>query len=164
MFRGSIIQDGLVGGMFLTFLLDTDQDCGDTDFTFAFFLVGMLHYISNNLSMLHVYGRRAVAVTDTLVFRLLQHLVKVAMFPSLGWLAWYVLKFNTKVAGEWTFEEEDVKMDKWTRMCKVCYCDVTYVRLAELVIAFQILMGATRLLVWATLWYIGPQVRFMQSW
>ena len=169
--RVSIIQDGLVGGMFLTFLLDTFAKCKDETFINVFMLVGILHYVSNNLSMLYVYGRRAVAVTNTFVFRLLQHLVKLAMFPSLVWLAWFVLKFNTEIDGVWTFEEELVVEDM-AGDCTPCYCDVMYVRLAELVVAFQVLMGAARLLVWATLWYIGPQVRhymtmlafFMDTW
>ena len=99
-----------MGGMFLTFLLDTFAKCHDETFINVFMLVGILHYVSNNLSMLHVYGRRAVVVTNTFVFRILQHLVKLAMFPSLVWLAWFVLKFNTEIAGQWIFEDEKLEV------------------------------------------------------
>ena len=44
--RTSIFIDGLVGGMFLSFLLDTDEKCQDTSFTGTFFTISLLHFLS----------------------------------------------------------------------------------------------------------------------
>ena len=42
---GSLFLDGLVGGMFLSFLMDTGETCMDRSFTQVYFIIGIFHFI-----------------------------------------------------------------------------------------------------------------------
>ena len=163
-FRESIILDALVGGMFLSFLMDTADNCDDETFTNIFFVIGILHFISNISSNLADYGRRAAEADGEETWlelktrracEVLQHAVKAFMFPCVAALGWYVIKFNSRIEGiDWIFAREE------TDGCgRICFCDRNYVNLAALVFAFQLIVGAVKIGVWLTLWYIDREVR-----
>ena len=106
--RGSIFIGGLVGGMFLSFLMDEDDKCADRSFTTVFFIIGILHFLANILSGAASYAEKASAADKevTLLERkcqlfiiFLQHLVKLAQYPMVAWLGWYIVKFNSEIAG-----------------------------------------------------------------
>ena len=112
--RTSIFIDGLVGGMFLSFLLDTDEKCQDTSFTGTFFTISLLHFLSKIVNNLAEYSHQASQMDgkETLMERrisliciLVQHLVKVTEFPLVLWLGYYVIQFHF---GSWTFVKKDV--------------------------------------------------------
>ena len=106
--RGSIFIGGLVGGMFLSFLMDEDEKCHDRWFTTVFFVIGILHFLSNTLSGAAAYAKKAREADQevTLLERkcqlfiiFLQHLVKLAQYPMVIWLSWYIVQFSTEVSG-----------------------------------------------------------------
>ena len=164
--RESIILDALVGGMFLSFLIDTATNCDDETFTNIFFVIGILHFISNFSSNLADYGKRAADLDGEETWlevktrrpgEILQHTVKAFMFPCVAALGWYVVKFNSRIEGiDWIFERDE------TDGCgRTCFCDGNYVNLATLVFAFQLIVGAVKVGVWLTLWYIDREVRVL---
>ena len=61
---GSIYLDGLVGGMFLAFLLDTSDTCDNKAFINVFFYIGLSHYASLVISDQMNFSRRAAAYDD----------------------------------------------------------------------------------------------------
>ena len=110
--RGSIFIGGLVGGMFLSFLLDEDEKCMDRSFTTAFFIIGISHFMSNILGGAAAYARKAceqdgeVTVLERkcqLFIIFLQHLVKLSQYPLVIWLGWYVVQFNSEIVGEFIY-------------------------------------------------------------
>ena len=112
--RTSIFIDGLVGGMFLSFLLDTDEKCQDTSFTGTFFTISLLHFLSKIVNNLAEYSHQASQMDGketlmeqriSLICILVQHLVKVTEFPLVLWLGYYVIQFHF---GSWTFVKKDV--------------------------------------------------------
>ena len=109
--RGSIFVGGLVGGMFLSFLMDEDDKCADRLFTTAFFVIGILHFLANILSGAAAYASKASEADkevtllerkSQLVIIFLQHLVKLAQYPMVVWLGWYVVQFNSEINGSVT--------------------------------------------------------------
>ena len=117
--RGSIFIGGLVGGMFLSFLMDEDDKCADRSFTNAFFVIGILHFLSNILSGAAAYASKAAEADKevTLLERksqlfiiFLQHLVKLAQYPMVVWLGWYVVQFNSEINGSLPSFEHIVDM------------------------------------------------------
>ena len=164
--RESIILDALVGGMFLSFLMDTANNCDDKSFTNIFFIIGILHFISNIASNLADYGKRAAEADGEETWlelktrqgcEIMQHTVKAIMFPCVAALGYYVVQFNTGIKGvTWTYDR-----DGGDGCGRVCFCDRNYVNLASLVFAFQLIVGAVKVGVWLTLWYIDREVRVL---
>jgi len=162
--RTSIFIDGLVGGMFLSFLLDTDEKCQDTSFTGTFFTISLLHFLSKIVNNLAEYSHQASQMDgkETLMERrisliciLVQHLVKVTEFPLVLWLCYYVIQFHF---GSWTFVKKDViPEDAKPSNCQVCYCDRNYVHLATLVFFIQIIFGAVTFLLWFIMWFVDSE-------
>ena len=58
---GSIFIDGLVGGMFLSFLMDSEENCADRGFTQVYFYIGLLHFICGIAENLGQYAEEASA-------------------------------------------------------------------------------------------------------
>jgi len=124
--RTSIFIDGLVGGMFLSFLLDTDEKCQDTSFTGTFFIISLLHFLSKIVNNLAEYSHQASQMDGketlmegriSLICILVQHLVKVTEFPLVLWLGYYVFQFQF---GSWTFYKKNViPEDAKLSICKV---------------------------------------------
>ena len=161
--RSSIFIDGLVGGMFLSFLLDTEHRCHDRTFTRVFFIIGMLHLLSKIAGNLVEYSDKVAAMDNietTVLERkaalfciLVQHLVKVAEFPMVIWLGLYVVQFHF---GDWVFDRDSVRPEgAKSRTCQVCYCDQIYVHLATLVVVFQLFYGLVTFLSWVVMWFVA---------
>ena len=102
--RGSIFIGGFVGGMFLSFLMDESDKCHDRSFTQAFFIIGITHFLSNLMGGAASYAKEASqADADITLFErkiqllmvFLQHVMKIAQYPLVFWLGFYVIKFNT---------------------------------------------------------------------
>lgn len=160
--RSSIFIDGLVGGMFLSFLLDTEHRCQDRTFTRVFFIIGILHFLSKIAGNLVEYSHKVASMDNTetslerraaLFCILVQHLVKVSQFPMVIWLGSYVVQFHF---GEWVFDRGNVKpRGAKSKTCQVCYCDEIYVHLATLVVVFQFFYGLVTLLSWVVMWFVA---------
>lgn len=171
--RSSIFLDGLVGGMFLDFLMTTDDNCHDLLFPNIFFIIGILHYLSYIVGGLADYGRRAAAADGeesgmerriALLCILVQHLVKLAQFPLVAGLGWYVLQFSTEVAGRWTVaREEVVPKGAGAADCSTCYCNRNSVNLATLVFGFQVLSGLITLASWFVMWWVDREDDAMEQ-
>jgi len=165
--RGSIFIGGLVGGMFLSFLMDEDDKCADRSFTNVFFIIGILHFLANILSGAASYAEKASAADKevTLLERkcqlfiiFLQHLVKLAQYPMVAWLGWYIVKFNSEIAGKWTHDRADIVPEKATSSsCEVCFCDRNTVHLATLVFIFQMVYGLVSLGCMVFMWYVDSK-------
>jgi len=165
--RGSIFVGGLVGGMFLSFLMDEDDKCADRLFTTAFFVIGILHFLANILSGAAAYASKASEADkevtllerkSQLVIIFLQHLVKLAQYPMVVWLGWYVVQFNSEINGKWTHDREGIlpkeaSIDK----CEVCFCDRNTVHLATLVFIFQMVYGLVSLGCMVFMWYVDSK-------
>jgi len=166
--RGSIFIGGLVGGMFLSFLMDEDEKCYDRSFTNVFFVIGILHYVANTLSGAAAYAKKACEADQevTLLERkcqlfiiFLQHLVKVAQYPMVIWLGWYVIKLNSKIAGvEWTHDRDYVQpKGASSGNCTRCFCDRNTVHLATLVFIFQLVYGIVSFGCMWFMWYVDSE-------
>ena len=183
--RGSIFIGGLVGGMFLAFLMDEDDKCHDRTFTTVFFVIGILHYLANTLAGAAAYAKKACEADEevTLLERkcqlfiiFLQHVVKLAQYPMVIWLGWYIVKFNTEIAGitidfnsvgllltstvpgKWTHSRDGVLPKNATSYsCDVCFCDRNTVHLATLVFIFQMVYGIVSFGCMAFMWYVDSK-------
>ena len=62
--RGSIFIGGLVGGMFLSFLMDTSDSCAAKEFMSVFFYISLSHFGSLVLGDLMSYGTRVCRQDD----------------------------------------------------------------------------------------------------
>jgi len=165
--RGSIFIGGLVGGMFLSFLMDDDDKCADRSFTNVFFIIGILHFLANILSGAAAYAEKAGAADKevTLLERkcqlfiiFLQHSVKLAQYPMVAWLGWYIIKFNSEIAGKWTHDRKEIFPKKASSSsCEVCFCDRNTVHLATLVFIFQIVYGLVSLGCMVFMWYVDSK-------
>ena len=104
--RTSIFIDGLVGGMFLSFLLDTDEKCQDTSFTGTFFTISLLHFLSKIVNNLAEYSHQASQMDgkETLMERRIS-LICILVQHLVLWLGYYVIQFHF---GSWTFVKKDV--------------------------------------------------------
>jgi hypothetical protein len=164
--RGSIFMDGLVGGMFLAFLMDTDESCFDDGFHDLFFAIGILHFLSSILGSLADYGRRAAAMDGeetrlerktALVCVVLQHLIKLAQYPALAALGYYVVKFN--MTAHWTMTSLDDVEPKGAGKtnCTKCYCDRNNVNLATLVFCFQLFYGFVWMAAFFVMWWVDRE-------
>jgi len=165
--RGSIFIGGLVGGMFLSFLMDEDEKCHDRWFTTVFFVIGILHFLSNTLSGAAAYAKKAREADQevTLLERkcqlfiiFLQHLVKLAQYPMVIWLSWYIVQFSTEVSGKWTHERKEISPPNATSVnCETCFCDRNTVHLATLVFVFQVVYGLVSFGCMVFMWYVDSE-------
>ena len=162
--RNSIFLDGLVGGMFLSFLIDTDDKCQDRSFKHTFVTISLFHFLSTIVNNLARYSRQASQMHGkgtlmerriALVCVLIQHLVKVTEFPLVVWLGYYVIQFQF---GDWTFRmDRVVPEDAKPSNCRVCYCDRNFVHLATLVFIFQIIFGIFTFILWFVMWWLHSE-------
>ena len=102
----------------------------------------------------------------------LQHLVKVAQYPMVIWLGWYVIQFSSKIGGtpmqlclylvncdcsgvEWTHERKYVLPEGASYSdCTRCFCDRNTVHLAILVFIFQLVYGIVSFGCMWFMWYV----------
>ena len=163
---GSIFLDGLVGGMFLTFLMDTEDNCDERTFTIIFFIIGILHFISSIVQNLSEYAEAAAALDGVispveniiswcswLVLQTLR-LVQLPMVLVLGYYG--ILKFSIIESGKWTHDRMMVEKEE-DEACTVCFCEGNYVHLAQITFAFQIIFGLVQLLLWWVMWYVDRE-------
>lgn len=168
----SIFLDGLVGGMLLSFLVDEEEKCHDTDFTRVFFGIGLLHFLSGMLSNMSDYSRKAAVIDNeestlerklALLLIFFQHLLKMLQFPALFLLSWFVIKIKFNVFRIWTHYEEEIRpVGANSDNCMVCYCEKNHLNLAIVVVSFQIIYGIATLLSWLAIWYIDSDDSAME--
>jgi len=156
---GSIFLDGLVGGMFLSFLLDiSEEKCADSGFTNLFFVIGLSHYISKTVGDLVDYSN-AAAKKDKLITKMemilgkagfiIQHIIRIVQYPMVPALAYYVLKINVVEHDDWTHNQEKEPNKK--------YCDANDVHIAALTLSFQIVYGFLIVLTWVIMWMVDRE-------
>ena len=150
----SIFLDGLVGGMFLSFLLDDEDKCDDKVFVKVFFYIGLAHFLSKIVTDLGHYsasvgGRDGVrtflekSIANGVPYVL--HVIKLIQYPLLLVLTYHVVKIRT---GNWT-NEADEKGENGKK-----YCDKNTINIAVITVIFQFLLGLLTIGSWTYLWSI----------
>jgi len=154
---GSIYLDGLVGGMFLAFLLDTSETCDNKAFINVFFYIGMTHYASLVIGDQMDYSRRAAAHDDKetkmekviqSAFPVLLHIIRLVQYPLLCALMYYVLVLNVWERELWSH----IKGEEGKN-----YCEANYVHIAAVTVSFQLLYGLFIVLSWTVLWAVDRE-------
>jgi len=158
---GSIFLDGLVGGMFLSFLLEDEDSCEDKNFTRVFFTVGLSHFLCHILQSLADYAERALSV-DAEVSTLeviinwttwvLLHLGRVVQFPMVLALGYYAIKFDLLEKNQWTYSKE-----RKEELVSMQYCDRNYVHLAQITFIFQVIIGFILVSLWVIMWAVDSE-------
>jgi len=153
---GSIFLDGLVGGMFLSFLLDiSEEKCADSGFTTLFFVIGLSHYTSETVGDLVEYSNAAAKKDKVITMMemilgkagfIIQHCIRIVQYPMIPALAYYVFKINVVEHDDWTHNKEEEPQKK--------YCDANDVHLATLTLAFQVVYGFLIILTWVIMWMV----------
>jgi len=158
----SIFLDGLVGGMFLAFLLDTSDTCDNKDFIKVFFYIGLSHYASLVLSDQMDFSRRAAAQDDEetwmekiigSAFPVLLHIIRLVQYPLLCALAYYVFAIKIWEGEVWTHD----RADKENKGVGMKYCEANTVHIAAVTISFQLLYGLFIVISWTTLWAVDRE-------
>lgn len=153
----SIFLDGLVGGMFLSFLLDTSEKCADQDFTMLFFYIGLFHYISKTVEDMADYSK-AASKKDKVITKMerfimtagffILHMIRLVQYPMVPALAYYVIKINLVERDQWTHDrEEEGKM----------FCEANDVHIAQMTLIFQLVYGALILMTWVVMWMVDRE-------
>jgi len=165
---GSIFLDGLVGGMFLAFLMSTEEACADRGFMQVYFIIGMLHFLCGIVENLRDYAEEASA-EDGVVSKMeksliwltsvIVHLLRIVEMPMVGVLGYYMIKFSIVERDEWTHDQEAVEPkptddDSNSKDCTICYCDANYMHMAEITFFFQVFLGLTLVIMWFVMWYV----------
>ena len=155
---GSIFLDGLVGGMFLNFLLDTKEHCAERDFTELFFWIGLAHYISTTVKDMSEYAK-AAAEKDKVITKMemildnggfyMLHFIRIAQYPMVPALMYYLIKITLVERDQWTHDKEAEPEKK--------YCEANDVHLAEMTVAFQTVYGLMILLTWIIMWKVDGE-------
>jgi hypothetical protein len=154
---GSIFLDGLVGGMFLAFVLDTSDKCDEKRFINVFFYIGVSHYVSLVLQDMGDYSS-AVGALDGVetpserwtkkILPFLLHFVRLVQYPLLGVLVYETVLLTVgENKGEWTHKREE-------RSEKVKFCEANYLHIAMVTIIFQLIYGLVIGVTWTVLWAV----------
>jgi len=155
--RESIYLDGLVGGMFLAFLLDTSDTCDNKEFINVFFYIGLSHYVSLVIGDQMAFSRRAAAQDDQetrmekiiqSVFPVVLHIIRLVQYPLFCALAYYVLIIQIVERDLYT-HEHGVKDKK--------HCEANYVHIAGISVVFQLLHGLFIVVCWTVLWAVDRE-------
>jgi len=154
----SIYLDGLVGGMFLAFLLDTSDSCDNKEFIGVFFYIGLSHYASLVLQDQMDFSRRAAAQDDeeTWMERIIQsafpvllHIIRLVQYPLLCALAYYVFSIMLWEGELWTHDKAVKKENDGMK-----YCEANNVHIAAVTVSFQLLYGLFIVISWTVLWAV----------
>ena len=155
---GSIFLDGLVGGMFLSFLLDTGEKCAEASFTQLFFWIGLFHFTSKTVEDMTEYSKEA-SKADKVVTKMekfivkagfyILHFIRLVQYPMLPALAYYIIKINIVENDLWTHDKEKEPEKK--------YCEANDVHIAEMTLVFQLVYGALILLTWVIMWMVDRE-------
>lgn len=163
----SIFLDGLVGGMFLTFLMDTPDNCQDRTFTQWYFVIGVMHFVSGMMNNMKEYAEMAadqdgaISVVEKYMKRFLffmLHLVRAAELPMVGVLGYYVSKIYIHEGDKWTQDRTQISPQNSTMTtsppCNVCFCEENYVQLAGLTFFIQVAYGVVLVVLVCVMWFI----------
>eukprot|EP00092_Neocalanus_flemingeri_P026627 GFUD01028861.1.p1 GENE.GFUD01028861.1~~GFUD01028861.1.p1 ORF type:complete len:420 (-),score=137.67 GFUD01028861.1:132-1391(-) len=164
---GSIFLDGLVGGMFLSFLMDTEETCHDRFFVLMFFIIGMSHFICGIVENLDEYADQAAALDEDISLLetrirwttwLMLQVLRLTQFPLVVVLGYYSIKFSVLEPGRWTHNREKVVLiGEGAGNCSVCFCEGNYVHLAQITFAFQTFLGVVLVILWWVMWYVDRE-------
>ena len=159
----SIFLDGLVGGMFLSFLLDTASGakCEEKSFKTLFFIIGLFHYVSKTVEDLTEYSKCASKM-DEVVTKLEQminttgfyilHSIRLVQYPMVLALAYYTIKMNLVEGDKWTHEMKDKEKD-----ASIQYCEANDSHIAMLTVVFQLVYGILVLVAWFVMWIVDKE-------
>jgi len=158
----SIYLDGLVGGMFLAFLLDTSDSCDNKDFINVFFYIGLSHYASLVLRDQMDFSQRAAAQDDEetwmekiigSTFPVLLQIIRLVQYPLLCALAYYVFAIKLWEGEVWTHD----RADKKNKEEGMKYCEANTVHIAAVTVSFQLLYGLFIVISWTVLWAVDRE-------
>ena len=159
---GSIFLDGLVGGMFLSFLLDTEEKCDNKTFIRIFFYITIAHYLSKMLGDMASYSREAgrrdgvqTAMEKVIdkIFPYLLHLIRIIQFPLLLVLSYHVITLKIGELSNWTHDRE-LRDEKKEAGEEIFFCEANEIHIALVTVIFQFFYGLVILFSWTFLWAI----------
>jgi hypothetical protein len=157
---GSIFLDGLVGGMFLAFLLDTEDKCDAKEFVSIFFYIGLVHFLSKIFQDMSDYssevGERDGVETSVekmikKTFPFVLHVIRTIQFPLLFALTFYLVKMMANHE-DWTHDRDEKEKNK-----ALNFCEGNTMHIAAVTVVFQFLYGLLILLSWTVLWSIDRE-------
>jgi len=154
---GSIYLDGLVGGMFLAFLLDTSDSCDNKEFINVFFYIGLSHYANLVISDQMDFSRRAAAYDDEetwmenaiqSAFPWVLHIIRLVQYPLLCTLMYYVFAIQFVESAQYTHDREEEGKK---------FCEANSIHIAGVTVAFQLLYGLFIVISWTVLWAVDRE-------
>ena len=157
---GSIFLDGLVGGMFLSYLLKIGFRCDDEKFVATFFYISIAHYCSKVIEDMGNYSGAAAAGdgretrVEAVVRRCLPyllHLLRLVQLPLLMLLSYQAIALKSMEGSGWTHDLKEAR-EKGEN-----FCEGNKVHLAVLTVAFQFIYGFLILLSWTVCWNIDSK-------
>ena len=161
----SIYLDGLVGGMFLSFIMADEESCKDPTFTYTFFIISCLHYSCGILGSITEYVEKAAASDGVVSPRekliqsgchLLAHLIRLCQYPMIVVLGYDIIKMTLVEADKWVHDkdEEEFIDDDETKECIKCFCMGSFVKIGTITFIMQMLYGTFELFFTWLMWYI----------
>ena len=157
----SIFLDGLMGGMFLEYLLDTAQKCAEREFIATFLWIAIGHFCSIVIKDMGDYAEAAAAVDGrrTRLERLVQlalpfllHLLRLVQFPLLGLLTYEVTKLLVEEMNGGLVHDEEEALAK-----NLDFCEGNEMHIAVVTVAFQFIYGFLILTCWTVCWAIAKE-------
>ncbi|XP_023346123.1 uncharacterized protein LOC111715101 [Eurytemora carolleeae] len=171
--HGSIYMGDLVAGLFLSYVLNSVEDCDIAWFPQLFFYIGLSHYFINTIGVMEGYEISSVSIgeevngVDLFILNttyILKHGARLTQYGFLLALGYFISKIWFMVdTGEMTLDTYDECREKFFNQAnktddapeKTCkyYCQHSTVFLGASAFFFQVLFGILILLCWVYMWY-----------
>jgi len=163
--KGSLFLEGLVGGMFLSFLLETEGDCDDKFFTVVFFIIGLSHFLCHIVENLEAFIEEALTIDGDATVTNLEVVIdwiawvtllviRVVQYPMVVALGYYTIKFDLIEPGQWKHEMDENETEENSELF---FCLDTFVQLAKMTFAFQIIIGIILFSLWLIMWAVDSE-------
>ena len=159
---GSIFLEGLVDGMFLAFLLDTNYKCDDKGFIITFLAIATSHFCSDIIVDMADYFKVAAASDGrkTWLERKIEavipwflHVVRIPQFVALVALSYEVLKLLVEEETSSLIHNLEEALAK----PGVGFCEGNEVHIALATVVFQFLYGFLILASWTVCWAVEAE-------
>jgi hypothetical protein len=156
---GSIFLEGLVGGMFLAFLLDTNYKCDDKGFIITFLAIATSHFCSGIIVDMADYFKVAAAIDGrkTRLEKMMEAAipwvllaVRIPQFVALVALSYEVLKLLVEEETSSLIHNLEEALAK----PGVSFCEGNEVHIALATFVFQFLYGFFILASWTVCWAV----------
>ena len=164
---GSIYVNGIVGGIFMEYLLHDDEDCWNDGYINVFLIITVLHFIcgvrehlSQNASLVFETDGKISRIEKVIQQNIfyLQQVFRLIEFIPILMLGYYVFDFHGWGGRQWTFEIPEADGTN-SEDCTVCYCSRSDVHNAELCFYLHIVYAVATFIMWLSMWWAHKDLK-----